>query len=217
MAVEHINAFAYRFCHRLRRSAIFPVLIKHAMQSKEELAEVLYVSRTAVSKWESGRGYPNIDSLKALAAYFGLTVDELLSGGELLTIAEQDTKQTASRLRDVVFGLLDLCVLLFLFLPLFGQETNGVAQSVSLISLTAVLPYLRVAYTVVVGGIAASGIVTLALQHCAHPFWVKIKTAVSLCLNAAGALLFIISRQPYAATVLLVFLTIKAFLLIKRR
>ena len=185
--------------------------------TQEELAEVLYVSRTAVSKWESGRGYPNIDSLKALAAYFGLTVDELLSGGELLTIAEQDTKQTASRLRDVVFGLLDLCVLLFLFLPLFGQETNGVAQSVSLISLTAVLPYLRVAYTVVVGGIAASGVLSLVLQYCVHPFWVKSKAAVSLCLNAAGALLFIISRQPYAATVLLVFLTIKAFLLIKRR
>ena len=185
--------------------------------TQEELAEVLYVSRTAVSKWESGRGYPNIDSLKALAAYFGLSVDELLSGGELLTIAEQDTKQTASRLRDVVFGLLDLCVLLFLFLPLFGQETNGVAQSVSLISLTAVLPYLRVAYIVVVGGIAASGVFTLVLQYCVHPFWVKSKAAVSLCLNAAGALLFIISRQPYAATVLLVFLTIKAFLLIKRR
>ena len=143
-------------------------------------------------------------------------MDELLSGGELLTIAEQDTKQTASRLRDVVFGLLDLCVLLFLFLPLFGQETNGVAQSVSLISLTAVLPYLRVAYILVVSSIAASGVLTLALQRCAHP-WVKIKTAVSLCLNAAGVLLFIISRQPYAATLLLVFLTIKAFLLIKQR
>lgn len=32
--------------------------------TQEELAEALYVSRTAVSKWESGRGYPSIDSLK---------------------------------------------------------------------------------------------------------------------------------------------------------
>ena len=30
--------------------------------TQEELAESLYVSRTAISKWESGRGYPNIDS-----------------------------------------------------------------------------------------------------------------------------------------------------------
>ena len=32
--------------------------------SQEQLAEKLYVSRTAVSKWESGKGYPNIDLLK---------------------------------------------------------------------------------------------------------------------------------------------------------
>ena len=32
--------------------------------TQENLAEVLCVSRTAISKWESGRGYPNIDSLK---------------------------------------------------------------------------------------------------------------------------------------------------------
>ena len=58
--------------------------------TQEELAEILFVSRTAISKWESGRGYPNIDSLKAIAKFFGVTVDELLSGDELLTIAEED-------------------------------------------------------------------------------------------------------------------------------
>ena len=36
----------------------------------KELAQALYVSRTAISKWESGRGYPNIDSLKAIAKFF---------------------------------------------------------------------------------------------------------------------------------------------------
>ena len=34
--------------------------------TQEELAEVLYVSRTAISKWESGRGFPSIDSLKEM-------------------------------------------------------------------------------------------------------------------------------------------------------
>jgi len=48
--------------------------------TQEKLAESLYVSRTAVSKWESGRGYPNIDSLKAIAGFFEITIDELLSG-----------------------------------------------------------------------------------------------------------------------------------------
>ena len=60
--------------------------------TQEELAESLYVSRTAISKWESGRGYPNIDSLKALANFFSVTIDELLSGEEVLTIAEEKSK-----------------------------------------------------------------------------------------------------------------------------
>ena len=61
--------------------------------TQEELAQVLYVSRTAISKWETDRGYPSIDSLKAIAKFFSVSVDELLSGEEALTIAEEDNKQ----------------------------------------------------------------------------------------------------------------------------
>lgn len=38
--------------------------------TQEELAEALFVSRTAISKWESGRGYPSIDSLKEISSVF---------------------------------------------------------------------------------------------------------------------------------------------------
>lgn len=38
--------------------------------TQEELAEALYVSRTAISKWESSRGYPNIESLKEISSFF---------------------------------------------------------------------------------------------------------------------------------------------------
>lgn len=39
-------------------------LRKQAELTQEELAEKLFVSRTAVSKWETGNGYPNLNSLK---------------------------------------------------------------------------------------------------------------------------------------------------------
>lgn len=38
--------------------------------TQEQLAEQLYVSRTAISKWESGKGYPNIESLKCISKFF---------------------------------------------------------------------------------------------------------------------------------------------------
>ena len=46
-------------------------LRKRKRLTQEELASSLYVSRTAVSKWESGKGYPNIESLKLIANFFG--------------------------------------------------------------------------------------------------------------------------------------------------
>ena len=183
--------------------------------TQEELAEVLFVSRTAISKWESGRGYPNIDSLKAIAKFFGTTIDELLSSDELLTIAEEDTKQMKHHFRDLVFGLLDCSIAMFFFLPFFGQKADAVIQEVSLLSLTEIAPYLKTAYLVVVIGVIISGILTLALQNCYQAFWVKNKGKISLALNAVGALLFIISSQPYAAAFLFIFLVIKALMLVK--
>ena len=64
--------------------------------TQEELAEKLFVSRTAISKWESGRGYPSIDSLKAISKYFSVTIDELLSGEEILSIAEDENNKKES-------------------------------------------------------------------------------------------------------------------------
>ena len=90
--------------------------------TQEELAESLYVSRTAISKWESGRGYPSIDSLKAIAKFFSVTVDELLSSDEALSIAEEDGKQKEKRFRDLAFGLLDIGMAMLLFLPFFSAN-----------------------------------------------------------------------------------------------
>ena len=185
--------------------------------TQEELAEALHVSRTAVSKWESGRGYPNIDSLKGTAAFFGVTVDALLSGEELLTIAEDDHKTKRSHLLDLVFGLLDLSAAAFLFLPLFGQSAANSVQSVSLLSLTAISVYLKGAYFTVVIGMILLGILTLTLQNSTQKLWTSSKHALSCGFSGVGLLLFVLSRQPYAATLLLIYLTIKAFLLAKKQ
>lgn len=183
--------------------------------TQAELAEILFVSRTAVSKWESGRGYPNIDSLKAIAKFFGVTIDELLSGEELLTIAEEDSRNKENRLRDLVFGSLDCSTAMLFFLPFFGQKAPPVIQAVSLLSLTDAKLYLRTAYVAAVAGMAFLGILTLALQTSQNPIWMKNKHKLSWMLNAAGALLFIISSQPYAAALLFLFLAVKALMLIK--
>jgi transcriptional regulator with XRE-family HTH domain len=52
--------------------------------SQEALAEMLGVSRQSVSKWESGGAYPEIEKLIILSEIFGVTLDSLVKGGEIL-------------------------------------------------------------------------------------------------------------------------------------
>lgn len=190
-------------------------LRKQKKLTQEELAEALYVSRTAISKWESGRGYPSIDSLKAISNYFSISLDELLSGDEILTIAEEDNKKKEGHVRDLVFGLLDCSLVMFFFLPFFGQIVDGVIQEVSLLALTEVEPYIKIPYLIVMVGLVACGVATLALQNCTTLFWMKQKAKISLGLSVVAALFFMISRQPYAAMFTFLFLVIKALMLIK--
>ena len=183
--------------------------------TQDELAEKIYVTRTAISKWESGRGFPNIESLKAISKYFSVSLDELLSGEEILAIAENDNKQKERTLRDLIFGLLDCGMALLLFLPFFGQKADGVIRSVSLLALSNIQPYLKTTYIAFVSIMVVLGIMTLALQNCCQRFWTQSKSILSLSLSAVGVCLFIISQQPYAAVFVFAFLIIKTLMLIK--
>ena len=186
-----------------------------AQLTQDELAEKLFVSRTAISKWESGRGYPNIESLKAIAKFFSVTVDELLSSGEALTIAEEENKRKEKHFCDLLYGLLDLCIAMLLFLPFFAEKANGIIRSVSLIALNGVQLYLKAIYFAVVILVTVTGVLILALQNCQCVAWVKSKAAISLILGSTAVLVFMVSSQPYAAVFAFSLLIIKALMLIK--
>ncbi len=183
--------------------------------TQEELAERLYVSRTAVSKWESGRGYPNLDSLKDIARFFKISIDELLSGEELLTAAEMESRKKINDFRGVLFGLLDLSVILLLVLPFFAQRIEGEIFEVSLLQLTEISLYLKIAYFCLVGGMVGCGVLMLLFSGGQLAGWRTYKYRISLIGSGLGVLAFTISLQPYAAVLLFVFLAIKSLMLIK--
>ena len=183
--------------------------------TQEELAEKLYVSRAAISKWESGKGYPSIDSLKALSQFFSVTLDELLSSDEILTIANEEKNQTKNHFCDLTFGLLDISVILLLFLPLFGVNKNGVISETTLLLLDGVSLYLKIFYIVIVALIFVWGVLLLVLQNNSSLTWVNIKTKLSLTLGVIAVLLFIVSKQPYAAVFAFCLLLIKSVMRIK--
>ena len=56
--------------------------------TQEELAAYIGVSKASVSKWETGQSYPDITFLPQLAAYFNISIDELMSYAPQLTKEE---------------------------------------------------------------------------------------------------------------------------------
>lgn len=64
--------------------------------TQDELAAKLFVTRTAVSKWENNKGYPGIDSLKLLSQVYNISLDELISDDDV--VAAQKAKKRRSRI-----------------------------------------------------------------------------------------------------------------------
>ena len=84
------------------------LLRKQNNMTQEQLAEKLYVSRTAVSKWESGKGYPNIESLKSISRLFSVTIDDLLSGEELISLAADENLANINKFNTLIYAILDI-------------------------------------------------------------------------------------------------------------
>ena len=184
--------------------------------TQEELAESLFVSRTAVSKWESGRGYPGIDSLKELSRFFSVTIDELICPEEILSAAEEEKQAFTGRTISFISNTLDLLTALLLFLPVFG---NGEASpaAVSLLGLTGVHSWLRIVFLTVIGLSALNGLCGLILIRFDRPVWNKHRLVTGIVLSILSVAVFIAARQPYAGILCFALLVIKTFGIMKLR
>ena len=184
--------------------------------TQEELAEMLFVSRTAVSKWESGRGYPSIESLKTISKHFSISVDDLLSSEEVISLAENEQNENTENTRNLMFGVLDCKTALMFFLPLFGQQEGDTIVTVPLFLFTETRDWIRIVYIAFMALLTIYGILQLILKNWRNSIWMKLKAPLSLGLSAFVLLFTIASRHPYPGAFLLCLLAAKGFLLIKQ-
>jgi transcriptional regulator with XRE-family HTH domain len=184
--------------------------------TQEELAEALYVSRTAISKWESGRGYPSIDSLKELSNYFSVTIDELLSSEKLLFIAEKENKSNLRRMCDFLLGILDLCSFILILLPLYPNMANGFVYSVNLFAYTQTTLLNRLLYWIMIITLIVAGIMKLLLTKFGIERCNNIMTGVSMVISILSVLFLAMTRETYAVIVVFLLLVIKGLLVLRR-
>ena len=183
--------------------------------TQEELAEFLFVSRTAVSKWESGRGYPSVDSLKDISEFFSVSIDALLSGEKLLLIAEKENKSNLKSLCDMLSGFTDLFALMLVILPIYPHTIDGFVYSVNLLSYTEISYVNKLAYWSLFGLLILSGILKLIFTKIKKEKINKMLTTFSVVVNAFAVMFLALAREPYAAVVSFVILATKGLIIFK--
>ena len=183
--------------------------------TQEELAEALYVSRTAISKWESGRGYPSIDSLKEISSYFSVTIDELLSSDRLLSIAEKENKANLQNMCDILFGMIDVCSFMLIALPLYPNMVNGHIYSVNLWAYTQTTELNYLLFWIMYVSLVILGIIKLLFAKFRSEKYNQAMTGISMILGIALVLFLAVTREAYAVVVAFLLLVIKGILLLK--
>lgn len=183
--------------------------------TQEQLAEKLYVSRTAISKWESGKGYPNIDTLKDISNIFHITLDDLLSTSELVNIAQEEKNTNLKKTNNLIYGLIDAISILFIFLPIYANNVNDFIYSVPLINSNSTNITIKIVYIIILSIISIIGITELILNVKENKKIQSIINKLSIYLEVISIMIFIISRQTYLTTIIFIILIIKIILLLR--
>lgn len=182
--------------------------------TQEQFAEKLFVSRTAVSKWETGRGMPSMESLQMIAKLFHITLDELLSTEEIVVIAESENKENIKRFASYIDGIINLAALLALLLPLYKVEDNGFFYSVPLYQLGG---WQGLVFWIAPIIMILCGIVELLLIGREQEKLIRIISAVGTIAHVSTITLLIVSGHPYPTVLLFFMFALKGVLLLKKR
>ena len=185
-------------------------LRKNRGLTQEELAERLFVSRAAVSKWEQGRGYPSIESLRDISRFFSVSIDDLLSSEKVLFIAENENKANIRKLCDLLLSVADLFSFLLIVLPLYPSVADGFVYSVNLLRYTQATPLNKTLYWFFFVFLLLCGVLRLLVMKKSSGRYSGYLTVLSVSVNTFAVLFLAVAREPYAVVLAFFVLLFKA-------
>ena len=113
-------------------------LRKEKKLTQKELADKLNVTDKAISRWETGKGYPDVESLQNLSAFFGVSINELLAGEKaeiksieeiaeenILTAIIECEKNKKTKKTTIILSII---VALILIIPLLKGSIESIVE-----------------------------------------------------------------------------------------
>ena len=192
-------------------------LRKNKAMTQEELAEAIYVSRTAISKWESGRGYPSIDSLKEISRFFSVSIDDLLSAEKMVSIAEKENRDNIRYICDMLLGIVDLMAVIMIVLPIYPNMIDGAYYAVSLPYYVQVGSLMRILYWTVFVLMMIIGTVKILMTRLRNEKGRRIVTVISVIVGISAVLLLAMGREAYGVSILFLMIVAKGILIFQMR
>ena len=137
--------------------------------TQQTLADHLYVTRQAVSRWECGARYPDLMTAKKISEYFDISMDELITGDDWRSYPEKQPvieSGRAGRLQTAVYAVSAVLTLMSVIVRPFvasaatGEKmsaiissmfTGGGSSSIMVISTLAVLVMLLISAGLIYG------------------------------------------------------------------
>lgn len=178
--------------------------------TQEELAEKLFVTRTAISKWETGRGTPSIESLQQIANFFNVSLDSLLSSEEIIYLANNENQENIRNYTKFFEGLINILSILGILLPVYKVKIENIFYSIPLYQVKGLKQIIFLICPII--------LISCGILQLFNNGKNKINTLthkLNIMVHAIEILILIIYSQPYAAT-LFFFLFLLKVVIIKK-
>ncbi len=152
--------------------------------TQAELAETLMISDKTVSKWETGKGLPEVSLMLPLCEQLGISVNELLSGQKLSPTeyqkkAEDNLMNLMQERKENKRKLILECIIVFL--TLLAGVTMILVSGLVALPIGWRIALIVISIVVIFGGIFVAGVLEMTAgaficQNC-HEYFVPTKTA----------------------------------------
>lgn len=147
---------------------------------------------------------------------FAVSIDDLLSGEQLITIAEKENRSNLNTICDLLLGFVDLFSLMLIFLPLYPKPVNGYIYAVNLFDYVDNDVLIITIYWALFIGLTIVGIVKILMVYFKLEKGKRVVNSLSVGFSVFAVLFLAMVREPYAIVVAFLLLLAKGGLLYKQ-
>lgn len=187
--------------------------VKQARENKgmtqQTLADSLYVTRQAVSKWECGSRYPDLLTTKCLANILGVSIDSLVSDDEMRDYSEKQAimeGQKIGKLQTALYAIVFLLAVLELIPFIYETMILIVDKNTIYESLIISRLIINLAKYITIGAIALWGVIASVKNNLDAKLAGFIGIAFSAYMIASSAAVIMISKSIASLSLIVVYL-----------